>query len=69
MWLWWRRQAFYLQRLSLWKLLFLLFCILIIIAKLPNPFSSKYKRILIKQDVSWDHVSHMLEMKEKVTIL
>lgn len=65
LWLWWRRQAFYLGRLRITTVIFLFIC-LIIFLYLPNPFSSIYTKISITQNVEWNNVYELVEMKAKV---
>ncbi|CAF5217801.1 unnamed protein product, partial [Rotaria magnacalcarata] len=68
LWLWWRRQSFYLRRISVMKIIFLLLCIIFLLRKLPNPFSSQYSRISINQNVQWDSISGILAMKKNILL-
>jgi len=69
LWLWWRRHSFNTRRLRIKWIIFLCVCILLFII-IPNPFSSKYSKILLdSQDVQWNSISELLETKEKVNIL
>ncbi|CAF3191929.1 unnamed protein product [Rotaria socialis] len=68
LWLWWRRQSFYLRRISVTKTIFLLLCAIFLLRKLPNPFSSQYSRISINQDVQWDSISEILTMKKNMLL-
>ncbi|CAF1396090.1 unnamed protein product [Rotaria sordida] len=67
-WLWWRRKSFYLRRLPFKKIIFVFICILLLILQIPNPFSSIYKRIPINQNVQWDSINGILEMKQNILL-
>ncbi|CAF1524200.1 unnamed protein product [Rotaria sordida] len=67
-WLWWRRKSFYLRRLPIKKIIFVFICILLLILQIPNPFSSIYKRIPINQNVQWDSINGILEMKQNILL-
>lgn len=60
--LWWRRQVFRMRRWSHVWLISALICILIA----PSLFSSRYNPIPLNQDVSWDSIGELWQMKEKV---
>jgi hypothetical protein len=66
--LWWRRQTFRLRQLpSIW--FFLIFiCILCLIILVPNPFSARYRRIPIEQNVYWNSVDELWKAKEEVRL-
>ena len=64
--LWWRRQLFRFQRLSFIWFIGAFICILFLIIISPNPFSSQYSRIHINQNVEWDNVQELLQLKEQV---
>jgi hypothetical protein len=66
LWLWWRRRAFYLRRIPFIWFVFLFIFILFFLTTIPNPFSSKYTKIPINQDVQWNRLSEVLQMKEVV---
>ncbi|UJR37457.1 hypothetical protein I4U23_030160 [Adineta vaga] len=60
--IWWCRQLFRILRLSvLWFI-----CILICIILTPNLFSSQYNRISIDDDVQWDGIKEILQIKEQI---
>ncbi|CAF2504501.1 unnamed protein product [Rotaria sp. Silwood2] len=67
-WLWWRRKSFYLRRLPCIKIIFLFLCFLLLITQIPNPFSSIYQRIPLNQNMQWNSISEILEMKENVLL-
>lgn len=66
--LWWRRQAFHLRQLSAVKVILLLLFFIILIRKIPNPFSSNYAKIPIDQNIRWDGVSELIQLKQNVNI-
>lgn len=66
--LWWRRRIFYLrQRSPLWIVL-LLICVLLICMLVPNPFSAWYKPRALNQDVQWQSIDELLQVKERVGV-
>jgi hypothetical protein len=64
--LWWRRQIFHFRRLSPIWLLGISICILFIILIVLKPFSSQYRRTAINQNVQWDNINEILQIKEQV---
>ncbi len=64
--LWWRRQVFRLRRFSpIWFILTII-SILFLLIFVPNPFSARYTRIPRNQDVEWNNVNEILQIKEQV---
>jgi len=64
--LWWRRQIFYFRRLSPIWLIGVSICILFLIIIAVKPFSSQYSRITINQNIQWDNINEILQIKEQV---
>ena len=66
--LWWRRRIFYLrQRSPLW-IVVLLMCLLLVCLLVPNPFSARYKPRALNQDVQWQNIHELLQVKEQVGV-
>ncbi|CAM4752293.1 unnamed protein product [Rotaria magnacalcarata] len=62
----WRRQIFRLRRISPIWFVIVVTCVLFLIIHVPNPFSARYNRIPIDQDVQWNNVREILELKEDI---
>ncbi|CAF1412265.1 unnamed protein product [Adineta steineri] len=65
-WLWWRRKSFYLRTRPLKWFIVLVFAISFIIIISPNPFSSDYDKISLNQEIQWDSVAEILQLKEQI---
>jgi hypothetical protein len=64
--LWWRRQMVNRrQGTSSWLIVSCL-TLLFICIFVPNPFSSRYYRLELRQDVQWQMVQESFKMKEQV---
>ena len=64
--LWARRYAFYLRRLPcVWVLAAVCGCLLLIVT-VPNPFAARYSRTSLRQDVQWESIQEILQVKDQV---
>ena len=66
--LWWRRRIFYLRQRSPAWLVLVLMVILVMCILVPNPFSARYVRRALNQDVQWQNILELLQVKERVGV-
>ena len=67
---WRRRQRFYLRHSPLHWLCpccsLVILLLLLVVLLLPNPFSSEYEKIVLRQEVHWQTLGDLLQLKAKV---
>ncbi|CAF0890335.1 unnamed protein product [Adineta ricciae] len=66
--IWRRRYSFHLGKLRCKWVMYFCVAFLFLVFLLPNPFASRYDKLMIRQDIRWEGISEILEEKEKILV-